>query len=72
MSQRQTARLGICAAAVVTASSLGVLIAGGSDWNVPAANMQATVNSAADAKPVPNAEMSVSLNAQRSGALPQR
>lgn len=53
ISQRHAAHLGMCAASVVVASSLGVLIAGGSDANTSAASEPQSVESTPPATKLP-------------------
>ena len=53
ISQRHVAHLGMCAASVVVASSLGVLIAGGSNWNTSSASEQKAVESTPPATKLP-------------------
>jgi len=72
ISQQRTAHLGICAAAVVMASSLGVLIAGTGDANAPASNKQKSVDANPQAtNPAGNAELSASIDVSHMGGLPQ-
>jgi len=71
-THRRTANLGMCAAAAVMVSSLGVLIAGGADVNAPGVDNQKSV----DSTPTPQQHdaahgYSVSMNARKIKNLQQ-